>query len=673
MRSVLHESECASTELEPGTIWCIPTLVQMSHSSLILQILRWVKGYDKQKRLFLPPVTPGGKLPEEVLQAWQKEQQKSRPSDKDLAISGSEMLNITVNEFPGGAVDQGSQSQLKLLPVLSTDMLQQSGALEGKTPQPSTTALLSVPELAVIESVLDLSSQITGGLSQVDISEFDASPVATAIARYMGVDLSPEGVMAEIRKGIAIIVHGPPQSGCTSQAQALAKRYNAGVVNIAALLKDVISYASTPAGYNARKFCIDAEKVRQTQMEPASPVPTIAGKKTTGKESKDKEQTTAVQEDTSPVLEPFTVQPLEDTEVAVPESTLLPAVLPDDLLVEILSERLQETDCRQGMVFDGIECPFTADPSAALKVILKAINNRKHIYVVQIKMEFTDIRNRKKELQEEAKRKAIEEEQKKEELKRQEEEQVRRQLEMDEEEYEALSEEKRKEIDDKLLEIKKAKRLQKQKEREEKERLERERENEEKRLAEEMKKKKGKGKKPTALGATMSPSRPVSAIRELPGQSSTSAALAEPSQASVTSTLDTPAPLKRKAQRTSAKQTGLVEEVHIESNSLNKKYQYYQQNLEAVLNTCQDWDRVAGVERRKPEEELQKPSTPGKKLWPKLSSMTLKTPDSPTPPLASSPVNREGLGVRVIAVNGILSEDALSKDICENLPAPEEV
>ena len=583
------------------------------------------------------------------------------------------MLNITVSEYTGGTADQESQSQLKLPPIPSTDMLQQSGALEGKTPQPSTTALLSVPELAVIESVLDLSSQVTGGLSQVDISGLDASPVATAIARYMGVDLSPEGVMAEIRKGIAIIVHGPPQSGCTSQAQALAARYKAAVVNMDALLKDVISYASTPAGYNARRLCMEAEKARQTQMEPASPVPTIPGKKTSGKESKDKEQTAVVQEDTSLVLEPFTVQPLEDTEVAAPESTLLPAVLPEDLIVEILSDRLQETDCRQGVVFDGIECPFTADPSAALKVVLKAINNRKHIYVVRIKMELTDIKKRKKELEEEAMRKAKEEEEKREELKRQEEEQVRRQLEMDEEEYEALTEEKRKEIDDKLLEIKKAKRLQKQKEKKEKERLEREREDEERRLAEEMKKKKGKGKKPTALGTTMSPSRPVSAIRELPGQSSTSAALAMPSQASFTSTSDTPSPLKRRAQKTSAKQTGLVEEVHIASNSLNKKYQYTQQHLDAVLNMCHDWDRVAGIEKQKPEEELQKPATPGKKLWRKLSSVTLKTPKSPTPPPVSSPVNREDLGVHVIAVNGILSEDALSKDIFENLPTPEEV
>ena len=48
------------------------------------QILRWVKGYDGQKRLFLPPIVPGEKLPREILQAWEKQKpQPTEPLSKD--------------------------------------------------------------------------------------------------------------------------------------------------------------------------------------------------------------------------------------------------------------------------------------------------------------------------------------------------------------------------------------------------------------------------------------------------------------------------------------------------------------------------------------------------------------------------------------------------------------
>jgi len=41
----------------------------------------------------------------------------------------------------------------------------------------------------------------------------DVSPLSAAIARHMGINLSPEGVAARNRRGIAIIVHGAPLSG----------------------------------------------------------------------------------------------------------------------------------------------------------------------------------------------------------------------------------------------------------------------------------------------------------------------------------------------------------------------------------------------------------------------------------------------------------------------------
>ena len=41
----------------------------------------------------------------------------------------------------------------------------------------------------------------------------DVSPVSAAIARHMGINLTPDGIAARNRRGIAIIVYGAPLSG----------------------------------------------------------------------------------------------------------------------------------------------------------------------------------------------------------------------------------------------------------------------------------------------------------------------------------------------------------------------------------------------------------------------------------------------------------------------------
>ena len=651
-----------------------------------------MKGYDKQKRLFLPPATPGGKLPEEILQAWAKEKQSSKPSDKDLTvIAGSGLLNIA--EPSDVNIEQGSLSQFKTVPVPSTrSMLMQlndvppsvvvtmegntllPSAMEGTTPLPSTAAL-------------DYSSFNTGGSSEKDLAGLDASPVVAAVARHKGIDLSSERTMAEFRKGIAIVLHGPPQSGCTSQVQALARRFKAAIVGVDALLKDLISYASTPAGNRARKFCLEANKEKLAQAESGVAVSSttyasIPSKKPPSKDNKDKELSAVLQEDVSPVVEPFSVQPLPNKPLAVPECSLLPTVLPEEIIVEILSDRLQETDCRHGIVFDGIDTPFITDPSTAMELILKAINNRKHIYVIQIKMELTAIKDRICRLEEEAERKTKEKEEERKKMKLEEEEKVKRLLEIDEDEYETLSEEKRKEIDDRLLEIKKAKRQQKVREKEEQERLKQEKEEEERRLAEEMKKKKGKGKKTGSIVLQGSPSQLSStALKDVTG--SAGAGLRAPSQSSIASAAagDFSAPVKRsKAHHKMLASTLSIGQSSVEESHgrLTKQYQYRQQHMEAVTTVCQDWNRVVGVDMTKVEEEKQAPKSPTtprtptattKRGFRKLSN--IKASQSPTrsPP----PATREGLGVPVVVVEGDTSEDALTNSICESLPAPGEV
>lgn len=46
--------------------------------------------------------------------------------------------------------------------------------------------------------------------------DYDMTPVAEALARHLGIDLTNDGIQARNRRGVAIIVHGPPGSGKTT-------------------------------------------------------------------------------------------------------------------------------------------------------------------------------------------------------------------------------------------------------------------------------------------------------------------------------------------------------------------------------------------------------------------------------------------------------------------------
>ena len=62
--------------------------------------------------------------------------------------------------------------------------------------------------LNLIGSCNPLCSESIGGVGDLEIT-----PVSAAIARHLGIDLTPEARAARNRRGIAIIVHGPPISG----------------------------------------------------------------------------------------------------------------------------------------------------------------------------------------------------------------------------------------------------------------------------------------------------------------------------------------------------------------------------------------------------------------------------------------------------------------------------
>jgi len=64
----------------------------------------------------------------------------------------------------------------------------------------------SEPQLPLATLLYTPSSTLTDEMS-------DISPLSAAIARHMGINLTPDGIAARNRRGIAIVVHGAPLSG----------------------------------------------------------------------------------------------------------------------------------------------------------------------------------------------------------------------------------------------------------------------------------------------------------------------------------------------------------------------------------------------------------------------------------------------------------------------------
>ena len=676
------------------------------------QILRWVKGYDRQCRLLLPPPTLGGSLPPEITQAYHREKSlKAGASATNKTTNGNEgsvpgsAANITIGAGPSAVSVEQQQQRTPSHVKLSTTELPQNqlgsttgvGTYESKTPQPSMTALLSHPELSVIGSL----SAFTDGMS-LSHPDIEVSPVYAAIAHYLGIDLSPEALEAESRRGIAVIVHGPPSSGRTTQAKILGGIFKGAVLSLDDVLIDAISSASTPAGCRARECCIQAAQARAETARAAAEMAdapsnhsnTATRKQPTSKEKeKDKDKETAASTPSqSEPPKPFSVLPLTGSQYAIPEGTMLPTTLPEELIAEILTDRLQFSDCLKGIIFDGIESNFASSSLMSVALILRAFSNRKHIYFVNFNMELCDIKLRLESIELARLQKIAEEERLKREEQEREEARIEEELNMDEDEYEALSVEKQQEIEQHRLKRKQERRRREREEREERERIEREiREEEERRLEEEKAKKKGKkdSKKQAASGSMAKPPAVTALITGAGGQDSQQpGTLKQTSQqqlgggphtasvASVRSGTQTPTaadstPKKlgatNRQRKSSFKASAVIEadEDNTGSSPLEKKHCFYQAELESLMSLLEDWDRQKGIARPKPAPEPEEPKTNTTPLRKGKGSKTKtgssiedaeKQQQAASEAVPSTEESREGLGVPVITVKTTLEQ-----------------
>nr|XP_033799169.1 hydrocephalus-inducing protein homolog isoform X3 [Geotrypetes seraphini] len=442
------------------------------------EILKMVKGYDSFNTLLLPARFPGEKLPQELLEFYEEQkkvlEQLAREREAKIQENG-----LKGEEEQSEQTEKPITTEGSIQPITTEDDISPPKG-EIKTEEGQSEAVKASSQVEIIQSRDEIDVNEAG--------ELDDNPVSRAIARYLGIDITPEGRAAMNRKGIAIVVHGSPLSGKTTMAVALAKFYGVACLSIDSVVLEAISSGNTPAGFEARKLCMKAalEKSQRDIEESGFAIEGTAGQlihapgglsmeavaKHTAEGTLITETKTAPQSSISKGNKTSTgggkihavqgsrqhhhqIEQITSSSFLggpVPcrisvsasvagESGLMSCVLPTELLVEILAERMQLSDCYQGVVFDGLETLFAQNFPSALVCLLKAINNRNHIYFVSLNQEYETLKDHERALRE-----AEEVEQESARAK-----EKARIEEMDEDEYEALSVDERARVDEQRL------------------------------------------------------------------------------------------------------------------------------------------------------------------------------------------------------------------------------
>ncbi|XP_049719569.1 hydrocephalus-inducing protein homolog isoform X3 [Elephas maximus indicus] len=443
------------------------------------KILRKLKGYDSFNTLLLPPRTPGEKLPPELYEFF-KEMKQSK--EEQMKAKYMESLAQENEDEDGPSSDQGTSASTKRT-SLSRGISVTSNLEEQHIPMVESKTYPDEDDNdESLEKIMFQTDQIQSidSHSMEEVGEVEDNPVSKAIARHLGIDISAEGRLAKSRKGIAIIVHGTPFSGKSATAISLAKYYSAACLSIDSIVLEAISDGNNIPGIRARELCIKAaieqsikegeESAQETTLNPNITGQTRLSNEALGKFTS---ESTLATPETKPGknlrgsvligknkaeshgsgsqkqhhLHPSETpqissspQPFGPTQrrlsVSVSiggETGLMSCVLPEELLVQILAERIQLSDCYRGVVFDGLETLFARNGTAALLCLLKAIGNREHIYVINMAQDYAAMKAQekaKKEQEESKLREAF--------LKEKE-----RLQNMDEEEYDALTEEEK--------------------------------------------------------------------------------------------------------------------------------------------------------------------------------------------------------------------------------------
>ncbi|XP_062355739.1 hydrocephalus-inducing protein homolog [Cinclus cinclus] len=320
------------------------------------KILWMAAGSEYQKNFLMPPRTVGGMLPPEVLEDCEAQKRpKAQQAELKAMAEAKDMAE---------AIDKAAPAY--------------HGAV---TPSPEPMV------------------EVTG------------SPISQAVMRHLGIDPSSESCEAQQDRGIVVIVHGPPRAGsskacpCNSSYASVTKQssslsgkteivaalchyYDTAHLSIDTMVKEAIANDQSQAGRRARELCTKAAmELRGEDQDDAGKKLTArtknkqaSGEKIIKKNAKGKN--IPAQKKKEPASK--SNKKLNIISSHGEKLNCLSCVLPEDLLVDILCERLKHEDCSKGVVFDGLESLFTSSLESSLLCVLKAVNNHHHIYIVNL-------------------------------------------------------------------------------------------------------------------------------------------------------------------------------------------------------------------------------------------------------------------------------------------------
>ncbi|XP_029378255.1 hydrocephalus-inducing protein homolog [Echeneis naucrates] len=346
------------------------------------KILRMMQGYNENNILMLPPRVPGESLPIELLEYYKEHcsQQKDDELNDDLDKEKTENDDTQVGEKKSN---------------------------ENDSHPPDGKEELHASSVKTAESFI---SEMTSERGSQRVGQLEMTPVSRAIARHMCVDLSPESLAACNRRGVAVIVYGAPLTGESSTAVALAHYYGGACLSVDAVVTDVLMHGTSPVSLTAKELYHSAA-AEHANREAGATVQATEGTTELGHtvHLQASEPATA-----SLNTEPSFPKPSEahcsrngskypqgsdSAHIALclgVNVAILSTLLPKQVLVDILAERFQLSDCRRGIVIDGLKSVYTPSAASTLQVVLKAFNNRKHIYVVNLSDSYIALKAREK-------------------------------------------------------------------------------------------------------------------------------------------------------------------------------------------------------------------------------------------------------------------------------------
>ncbi|KAF6780525.1 hypothetical protein AHF37_00011 [Paragonimus kellicotti] len=74
------------------------------------------------------------------------------------------------------------------------------------------------------------------------------------------------------------------------------------------------------------------------------------------------------------------------------KNTMFSTILPDDVVVSLIEERICYDDCHKGVILDGLDSQFVENRQKVGQLVLKALHDRLYIYCVTVKAEYSSLK-----------------------------------------------------------------------------------------------------------------------------------------------------------------------------------------------------------------------------------------------------------------------------------------